>query len=297
MDHIKFSMVAPAFPYYPVWVAEDRGYFDTDGIRSEIEITGATDKVTTSLAEGNAQIGMVTPEGVVGNASRGGRLRLIAGNANRAPLSLIGLKSIKEIKGLKGKKVGTSSLKEGTAILVQRMLEAHGLEYPGDYEFAIVGAHPQRWEHLQQGTIDAGLQLIPYNYIAEEAGFTNLGAASDYVPDYAFTAIALNLDWGKHNRDVVVRCLKAMREAVQWTAGNIDEAAAILGRRAHSNDKHSRRALNEMFDGKVSPLDLKINRKAIEAVFENMHRFDLVGNDAKLSYDLCVDEGFLAAAA
>jgi hypothetical protein len=52
-----------------------------------------------------------------------------------------------------------------------------------------------------------------------------------------------------------------------------------------------------MFDGKVSPLDLKINRKAIEAVFENMHRFDLVGNDAKLSYDLCVDEGFLAAAA
>jgi hypothetical protein len=37
MDHIKFSMVAPAFPDYPVWVAEDRGYFDTYGIRSEIE--------------------------------------------------------------------------------------------------------------------------------------------------------------------------------------------------------------------------------------------------------------------
>jgi ABC-type nitrate/sulfonate/bicarbonate transport system substrate-binding protein len=137
MDHIKFSMVAPAFPYYPVWVAEERRYFDRYGIRSEIEITGATDKVTTSLAEGNAQIGMATPEGIIGNAARGGRLRLIAGNANRAPLSLIGLKSIKEIAGLKGKKVGTSSLKEGTAILVRRMLEAHGLEYPVDYEFAI----------------------------------------------------------------------------------------------------------------------------------------------------------------
>jgi ABC-type nitrate/sulfonate/bicarbonate transport system substrate-binding protein len=296
MDHIKFSMVAPAFPYYPVWVAEERRYFDRYGIRSEIEITGATDKVTTSLAEGNAQIGMATPEGIIGNAARGGRLRLIAGNANRAPLSLIGLKSIKEIAGLKGKKVGTSSLKEGTAILVQRMLEAHGLEYPVDYEFAIVGAHPQRWEHLQRGTIDAALQLIPYDYIAEEAGFTNLGAASDYVPDYAFTAIALNLDWGEHNRRVVVRCLKAIREAVQWTAENIDEAAAILRRQAHSNDKHSRRALNEMFDRKVSPLGLKINRKAIEAVFENMHRFDLAGNDVTLSYDLCVDESFLAAA-
>jgi ABC-type nitrate/sulfonate/bicarbonate transport system substrate-binding protein len=296
MDHIKVTMVAPAYPYYPVWVAEERGYFNRHGISSEIEITGATDKVTASLASGNAQIGMVTPEGVIGDAARGGRLRLIAGNANKAPLSLIGIKSIKKIEDLKGKRVGTSSLKEGTAILVQRMLEAHGLNYPGDYEFALVGAHPQRWEHLQGGTIEAGLQLTPYDYIAEEAGFTNLGAASDYVPDYAFLAIALNLDWGERNRDVAVRCLRAMREAVHWTASHIGEAASILERRANSTNAHARRALTEMFDAKVSPIDLKIDRKAIEVVFDNMHRFGLVEADVPLSYDACVDESFLHAA-
>jgi ABC-type nitrate/sulfonate/bicarbonate transport system substrate-binding protein len=197
---------------------------------------------------------------------------------------------------LEGKRVGTSSLKEGTAILVQRMLEAHGLNHPGDLEFSLVGAHPQRWDHLQKGTIEAGLQLIPYNYIAVEAGFTDLGAASDYVPDYAFTAIALNLDWGERNRDTAVRCLRAMREAVQWTAGNVDEAAAILRRRAHSNDEHSRRALSEIFDRNVSPIDLRINRKAIEVVFDNMHRFGLVEKDVSLSYEVCVDESFLGAA-
>ena len=296
MNHITLSMVAPAVPFFPVWVAEECGYFDKHGIAIEIEITGATDKVTMSLAEGRSQIGMVTPEGVIGDAARGGTLRLIAGNANRAPLTLIGSKSIKGIGDLRGKKVGTTSLKEGTAILVQRMLEAHGLKYPGDYEFALVGAHPQRWEHLQRGTIDAGLQLIPYDYIAEEAGFTRLGAASDYVPDYAFAAIALNLQWGDPNRDVAVRCLKAMHEAVQWAAANRKEAASILARRTHSTNEHSRRALSEMFDQEVSPLDLKINRKAIEAVFENMHRFELVANDVPLSYDGCVDGSFLAAA-
>jgi ABC-type nitrate/sulfonate/bicarbonate transport system substrate-binding protein len=296
MDKVTISMVAPAFPFYPVWVAEERGFFDRYGITSDIKTTGATDKVTTSLLDGSAQIGMVTPEGVIGDVAQGGRLRLIAGNANKAPLTLIGLKSIARIEDLKGKRIGTSSLKEGTAILVQRMLEAHGLHYPGDYEFAVVGAHPQRWDHLQQGTIEAGLQLIPYDYIAEEAGFANLGKASKYVPDYAFTAIALNLDWGKSNRDLAVRSLRAMREAVQWTAGNLDEAAAILGRRAHSNDAHSHRALREMFERDVSPLDLKINRTAIETVFENMHRFGLVERNVPLSYATCVDESFLMAA-
>jgi ABC-type nitrate/sulfonate/bicarbonate transport system substrate-binding protein len=296
MDKIKISMVALAFPYYPVWVAEERGYCERHGILCKIEVTGATDKVTISFASGTAQIGMVTPEGVIGDAAQGGRQRLIAGNANKAPLSLIGAKSIKKIEGLKGKRVGTSSLKEGTAILVQRLLEAHGLNYPGDFEFSLVGAHPQRWDHLQKGTIEAGLQLIPYNYIAVEAGFTDLGAASDYVPDYAFTAIALNLDWGERNRDAAVRCLRAMREAVQWTAANVDEAAAILRRRAHSNDEHSRRALSEMFDRNVSPIDLRIDRKAIAVVFDNMHRFGLVEKDVSLSYEVCVDESFLGAA-
>ena len=296
MNHIILSMVAPAFPFFPVWVAEECGYFDKHGIAIEIEITGTTDKVTTSLAEGRSQIGMVTTEGVSGNAAGGGPLRLIAGNANRAPLTLIGLKSIKTIEDLRGKKVGTTSLKEGTAILVQRMLEAHGLKYPGDYEFALVGAHPQRWEHLQRGTIDAGLQLIPYDYIAEEAGFTRLGAASDYVRDYAFAAIALNLKWGDPNRDVAVRFLRAMHEAVQWAAANRHNAATIMAKRTRSSNEHSLRALNEMFDQEVCPVDLKINRKAIEAVFENMHRFELVAHDVPLSYDACVDDSFLADA-
>jgi ABC-type nitrate/sulfonate/bicarbonate transport system substrate-binding protein len=114
---------------------------------------------------------MVTPEGVVGNSAKGGRLRLVAGNSNRAPLSLIGGKGIERIEDLRGKRVGTTSLKEGTAIMVQKMLAAHGLHYPGDYEFATVGAHPQRWEHLQAGSIEAGLQLVPYNYVAEDAGY------------------------------------------------------------------------------------------------------------------------------
>ena len=295
MDKIKIGMVAPAFPYYPVWVAQERGFFAKSGIECEPTIYPATDKVTSALKDGDCQLCMATSEGPSGDAANGGSLRLIAGNANKGPLSLIGGKNIRKIEDLRGKKVGTSSLKEGTAIIVQMMLAAHGLHYPGDYDFDIVGAHPQRWDHLQDGSIDAGLQLVPYNYIAEEAGYPNLGNVVDYVPDYAFTAIAANLNWANDHRDLTVRTLAAMKEAVQWTSGHIDEAAEIVAKATKSNWEHTKRALSDMFKEKVSPLDLRIDRKAFDALLKSMHDFDLVEKDVKLSYEICLDESFLAA--
>jgi ABC-type nitrate/sulfonate/bicarbonate transport system substrate-binding protein len=111
MNHITFSMVAPAFPFFPVWIAQECGYFEKHGITIEIEITGTTDKVTTSIAEGHSQIGMVSPEGAIGDAA-GGRLRLIAGSTNRTAHDRI---EVHQGSATSEKKVGTSSLKKSTA--------------------------------------------------------------------------------------------------------------------------------------------------------------------------------------
>jgi ABC-type nitrate/sulfonate/bicarbonate transport system substrate-binding protein len=274
-------------------VAKERGFFSSRGIECAISIAGTTDGTTAALEKGDTQFAMVTPEGVVGNAAKGGPLRLVAGNSNRAPLSLIGGKGIEGIEDLRGKRVGTTSLKEGTAIMVQKMLAAHGLHYPGDYEFATVGAHPQRWEHLQAGSIEAGLQLVPYNYIAQAAGYPNLGEASEYIPDYAFTAIAFNLDWSEPNRDLAVRVLGALREAVEWTFDNRNEAADIIAKSNKFKIAYARRGLFEMIEGGMTPRDLRIGPKALDAVFGAMRDAGLADNTTSLSYDMCVDESYL----
>jgi NitT/TauT family transport system substrate-binding protein len=289
-------MVAPAFLFFPIWVAQEQGFFDAEEIDARLVVHGATDKVTTALRDGETQVGMVTPEGVIGDAAGGGTLRLIAGNANRAPLSLIVQKGIERIADLRGKRVGTSSLKEGTAVLAQTILAAHGLRYPGDYEFAVVGAHPQRWEHLQKGTIEAGLQLLPLNYVAEDAGFRNLAETSTYVPRYAFAAIGVNQQWAAVNRGLVVRLLKALRAATGWAADHRDAAAAILARAANSNPAYALRGLNEMLDQYVSPRDLRIDPEALEAVFAAMRATDLIPANTPLSYAAVVDDSYLDAA-
>ena len=286
----------PAFIYFPVWVAQRRGLFSSRGMECQVKMTGTTDGVTTALEKGDIQFAMATPEGVVLNALKGGSLRLVAGNANKAPLSLIGQKGINKIEDLRGKRVGTTSLKEGTAVMVQKILGAHGLHYPGDYEFAMVGAHPQRWEKLQEGSIEAGLQLLPYNYMAEEAGFPNLGETSDYVPDYAFTAVAFDTKWSEANRELAVAILSALRDTVSWTAENWDEGARILAEETHSSVEHAARGLSELFEGGASPRDLRVGRPALEAVFGVMRDTGLADRDAVLSYEMCADDSYLDAA-
>ena len=296
MDQLAIGMIAPAYVFFPVWVAQEQGFFAAEGIEARCVFHGATDKVTQALREGETQIGMVTPVGVIADAATGGALRLIAGNSNRAPLSLIVQKGIGRIEDLRGKRVGTSSLKEGTAVMVQTILAAHGLHYPGDYEFAIVGAHPQRWEHLQKGTIEAGLQLLPLNYVAQDAGFPNLAETGDYVPHYAFTAIALDLPWGLANRGLVVRYLRALKAATLWADAHRGEAASILARVTNTGPAYALRGLAAMLDGGATPRDLRIEPQALEAVFAAMLATGLVGPGTALSYALVTDDQFLDAA-
>jgi hypothetical protein len=54
---------------------------------------------------------------------------------------------ISRIEELKGQRLGTSSMTEGTAIYTREMLARHGLAYPGDYEFSVVGVPTSAGHH------------------------------------------------------------------------------------------------------------------------------------------------------
>jgi NitT/TauT family transport system substrate-binding protein len=78
------------------------------------------------------------------------------------------------VTGLKGKKVGVSSLGSGPDSLLREVLKKNGLE--GGREVAImpVGSGTARFYALQAGSVDAAMLSIPANLMAQEAGFREL---------------------------------------------------------------------------------------------------------------------------
>ena len=251
---------ALGFNWLPVFVADRLGIFTRHGLKVTLKRMGSVDKATAAIRTGEADLAITPPEGAIADAVSGGRLRIVAGNANRLPMTLVAHPRIKQIKDLKGCVLGTSSMTEGTAIYTMEMLSQHGLKYPGDYEFAVVGVHPERWQALQDGRIDAAVQPVPLNFVALDAGYSNLGEVTDAIPEIAFTTVIGADDRLNEHQHGVRRLLMGLIEAtnIVYDPSQDGVVVPILADITKSSEAYSQRSLAYMRDKALFPRRLEI---------------------------------------
>jgi len=261
---ITVGVVAPAYVNVPFWVARQRGLLEARGLRAREAIIGSTEGVTRALLAGDIDIGLSSPEGSITDAAAGGPLRVVAGMIDRPPLSLIALPRHRTFEDLRGGQLGTSSLREGTRHVAERLLAAHGLRFPADYGFAIEGSHVARWEALRAGTIDAALQMIPYDYLAADAGFTNLGAVTE---DFAFSGACASDDT---DRGMLTDFLGCLAEATAWFRGNVAESAAIAAAQTSVAEPYALRACQALAADGVLSAGLRFGTAAVDAVMRSL---------------------------
>jgi ABC-type nitrate/sulfonate/bicarbonate transport system substrate-binding protein len=298
-QHLSLAGGAQGFNWLPVFIAEEHGIFARHGLTIEYKKMGTVDKATIAVLEGEADLAITPPEGAVSNFVKGGELRVIASNSNRLPMSLVAQPSIKSIKDLKGKKVGTSSLTEGTAIYTQMLLSREGLQYPGDYEFELAGIHTKRWEALLAGEIDCAPQPAPWNFLAEREGFNLIGEINEVIPEIVFAAVIGRKNWLDGNRDVVVRFLRALIDAYAITndPGREDVTLPIFRRITTKDDVDlAARGLSYMRDMGMWPADLFIPQAAMDTTIDLMIRATLLDEAARAVAGDVFDRGFLEAA-
>lgn len=290
---------AVGFNWLPVVVADRRGLFARAGLEVEIKRLGAVDKVTAAVKSGELNIAITPPEGAIRDCAAGGNLRIVAGNVNRLPLSLIAHPRFKTIEELRGAKLGTSSLTEGTALYTMEVLRQHGLHYPGDYDFAVVGVHPARWKALQEGTIDAAVQLIPLNFVAIDAGWPNLGEVTDYIPEIVFTALLADKDWAASHRAALVSFLRCLIEATRFVydEANDDTLVALATELTQAEGHYGRQALAYMRDKQVFPRDLAIPPVAFAKSLELMQKAGLADAALVAGASAVLDDSFRTEAA
>jgi NitT/TauT family transport system substrate-binding protein len=289
---------AVGFNWLPIVVADRQGFFARRGLAVEIKRMGTVDKATAAVKSGELNITITPPEGAIRDAAAGGNLRIIAGNVNRLPLSLIANPRFKTIEQLKGAKLGTSSLTEGTALYTMEVLRQHGLNYPGDYEFAVVGVHPARWKALQEGTIDAAVQLIPLNFVAIDAGWPNLGEVTDYIPEIVFTAMIVDTTWAQAHRDEVIAFLRSVMDATKWLLDPANDGAsvALTTELTQAEGKYGRQALDYMRQKNVFAPDLAIPKAAFAKSVELMQKAGLADAATVAGAPAVLDDSYRAAA-
>lgn len=299
IQQLSLAGGAQGFNWLPVFVAEEHGIFTKHGLAIQYKKMGTVDKATSAVLEGEADLAITPPEGAVSSFVQGGELRVIASNSNRLPMSLVAKPSIKSIKDLKGKKVGTSSLTEGTAIYTQMLLAKEGLRYPGDYQFELAGIHTKRWEALQAGEIDCAPQPAPWNFLAEREGFNLVGEINDVIPEIVFAAVIGRISWLNQNRELVSRFLRALREAyaIANDPAKEDIALPIFQRITTKDDAElALRGLRYMRDMGMWPDDLSIPKAALDTTIDLMIRADLLDDAFRDAAKAVFDRRFLKIA-
>jgi ABC-type nitrate/sulfonate/bicarbonate transport system substrate-binding protein len=294
MTEISLGAGAGGFNWLPVHLAERAGLLERRGLSLSIRRLGAVDKATAAVKTGDVHVAITPPEGAIRDFAAGGSLRIVGGNMNCLPMTLVANPRFKRIEDLKGAKLGTSSMTEGTAIYTMEMLARHGLHYPGDYEFAVVGVHPARWKALQDGSIDAAVQPMPLNFAALDAGYSNLGEVGDYIPEIVFTALVASRGWATANRATLVALLGSLIEATRMIYASAHDALLvdIMMELGQTDSTHAQRAIAAMRKLEAFALDLQIPQTALAKSLELMRKAKLADDAVVAAGPSAVDDSF-----
>lgn len=293
---IRVAGGAAACNWLPVFVADDLGLFAGRGLEVEHVRLGAVGRSTAAVRDGDSDLAITPPEGAVSDHLAGGDLRLLAGNSLRLPMSLVARPGIDSLSGLRGARIGTSSLTEGTALYTRIALHGAGLTYPGDYGFALAGVHTARWQALQNGEIDCAPQPAPWNFLAEQHGYNLLCELTDAIPEIVFAAVIGSTVWAEKNRSAVERFLAALAEAHEFVNDPTnDEVSRAVYRRITTPEapELADRGFAYTRDLGMWPTGLVVSDAALDATADLMVRSGLITDDQRTDVRGALDGSFL----
>jgi ABC-type nitrate/sulfonate/bicarbonate transport system substrate-binding protein len=183
-------IVFPGGFNWPIWVAQDKGYFASDGI--EVNLTNTPNSVfqLTNLIEGKFDIAMTAIDNVIAYMEGQGEaptqvkpdLIVFMGGDNGF-LSLVTVPEVRNVTDLKGRTVSVDARTTGYAFVLFDLMKRKGLN-EADYKVEKAGGVLQRWDALKEKKHDGTLLLTPFDFIAKANGFNVLEYAIDVYGHY-----------------------------------------------------------------------------------------------------------------
>src|ERR1700730_2405889 len=226
-------IVFPGGFNWPIWVAQEKGYFAKGGI--EVRLTPTPNSVfqLTNLIEGKFDIGMTAIDNVIAYMEGQGEaaasvqpdLFVFVGGDNGL-LSLAVLPEIRTYQDLKGKTLSVDAMTTGYAFVLFDLIKRNGLK-TGDYNVVKAGGVVERWDALRERKHDGTMLLTPFDILAKANGLNVLQYAIDVYGHYQGLTGATRRAWAAANPAKLDAYVRGYREGLAWLFDPKDKAEAI----------------------------------------------------------------------
>jgi ABC-type nitrate/sulfonate/bicarbonate transport system substrate-binding protein len=229
-------IVFPGGFNWPIWAAQEQGYFAGGGV--EVKLTNTPNSVfqLTNLIEGKFDIAVTAIDNVIAYMEGQGEAPVATTpdifafmGGDNGLLSLAVVPDVKSYQDLKGRTLSVDAMTTGYAFVLFDLLRRNGLAM-GDYKVEKAGGVLARWEALKEKKHDGTMLLAPFDILATAAGFNILQYAIDVYGHYQGLVGATRRGWAKQNPEKVQAYIRGYTEGLAWLSapGNKEAAIALL---------------------------------------------------------------------
>ena len=171
---LKVAIPSTTQAVLPFTIARDKGYYRAEGLDVELILMSAPN-ASRALLSGDVTVATVGGAGLP-PVLRGSPFKFLFTTYNRAMFWLYAKPDIRDVRALKGRRVGVSGIGSGPDSLLREILRQNGLDANRDVAVLSLGVMPTIFAGLQSGIVDAAMLSPPVTFKADEGGFRELVA-------------------------------------------------------------------------------------------------------------------------
>ena len=251
-------IVFPGGFNWPIWVAQDKGFFAKGGLEVKLTPTPSSAFQLSNLIDGKFDIGHTAIDNVVAYMEGQGEAKLeskpdlvVFMGGDNGFLSLVTQPDIKSYGDLKGKTLSVDALTTGYAFVLLDLLKRNGLTR-ADYNTERAGGVLERWRGLQEGKHAGTMLISPFDLMAKEKGMNVLQYAIDLYGHYQGLVGATRREWAQQNPKKLENYVRAYLAGLTYLyqPQNKDEVIAILRKNA---PQMSPQLASQSYDSLVGP--------------------------------------------
>ncbi|MDA0159248.1 ABC transporter substrate-binding protein [Solirubrobacter ginsenosidimutans] len=226
-DVIRWGQAVYSGAYWGLYAGQKEGFFDKADIDLKIQIIPSSPNIVSAAEGGSLDMFAVATDSAVAAISKGANITLVGGIQRVSALQFVAPKGTSSGSQLKDATIGATNLTSSDALYAKLFLEQNGLG-ARDFKMVSVGTFPQREAALQAKQIKGAMMTEPWTTDLKNQGFVVLGGADKAAgANFNFLNAGARADWASSHQDVVVRFLKAYKQAVAWLYDPANKAAAL----------------------------------------------------------------------
>lgn len=214
--------------YGPLYIAEELGYFDAEGLDVKLLIIEDEAQYAAALASGNIDgLGNVIDREVIHFAKGAPEVVVFAMDESTGGDGIVSSGEVKSVADLKGKTVGLDKSSTSYFFFLS-VLDKYGVDEK-DINILEMGASDAGAAFVA-GKLDAAVTWEPWLTNAGQREGGHVLVSSKDMPKTIVDVFVLNAEFVKAHPDVPVKMTRAWNKAVEWYRANADKGNELMGK-------------------------------------------------------------------